>query len=509
MTETSTLIDALQNPRIYSHEIEQFELIETHISWVLLTGHYVYKIKKPVNFGFLDFSTLQKRKFYCHEEIRKNARLAPSVYLDVVTVTGSETSPEINGQGSIIEYAVKMHQFNPDNTFDRLNRNNQLKIDHIHQLAEKIAEFHHLAPLPAEDSDFGTLGQVVQPMRDNFDQLAAVKLSHFDIPLNVIKQWTEANFITLKDILTSRKQEGFIKECHGDLHLGNVALIDNEVTPFDSIEFNPSLYWIDILSDIAFLVMDLEHRHRADLAHHFLNAYLQHSGDYNGLQVFNFYRVYRAIVMAKVSALRSTQCKGELNTTHLQNTGDYIQLAQDYIAQPRPVLIVMHGVSGSGKSWLAYKIIEHISAIIIRSDAERKRIKDQLNNDSPYSNHNTEKVYQHLLALAESILTSGYSVIVDATFLKNSHRELFKKLATNHHIPFKIVHTFSNQNVLKQRLLWRQHCSENISDADHEVMLKQFDALDHLTLNEKATSFSIDTSLTSSLDELIKFIDGK
>ncbi len=510
MTSSTVLIQALQHPDIFPHEVTGFELIETHISWVLLTGSFVYKIKKPVNLGFLDFSTLEKRKFYCHEEVRKNSRLAPGIYLDVIAITGSAQFPSLNGQGEVIDYAVKMRQFTAHHTFDHLCESNTLSTEQIRLTAKMISEFHSHCPVAHADQPFGEAEHIMQPVRDNFIHLQKINLPDQHGALQYIQQWCDATFEEIKQRFIQRKHAGFIRECHGDLHLGNIALINGIPTAFDSIEFNPDLYWIDTLNDVAFLQMDLQQRQRGDLASVFINTYLQQSGDYSGLDIFRFYCVYRAIVMAKVNAIRATQCSVKQRPTHQRQIESYIKLAKSYIQPLTPQLIIMHGVSGSGKSHLAYKIIEHFPAIIIRSDAERKRLfaSDTLSTKQLYSIENTQRLYQHLLSLSHTLVAAGYSVIVDATFLHHQHRQKFFDLSLNLHIAFKIIHSYCHPSTLEKRLQQRRTQHDNISDANQQILQKQLEHYSELTANEKKYCFSINTEQTKDYAQLIHFIVG-
>jgi aminoglycoside phosphotransferase family enzyme len=312
MNISSLLIQSLQNPALYPHKVEYFKVIETHISWVLLTGYYAYKIKKPFNLGFLDFSSLEKRRHYCQEELRLNSRLAPDIYLDIVTISGTEKQPKLGASGTVIEYAVKMRQFEEDKTFDLLLAQNQLTHNHVKQTAKIIAAFHSGIESTVADTDFGSSDTIMQFVRENFIQI--LQLDGIEKPdsLNQLASWSEQQHTALLPFFKQRKQAGFIRECHGDLHLGNIALIAGQVVPFDGIEFNPYLYWIDVISEIAFLVMDLQDKQRHDLGFQFLNEYLQYNGDYDGLKLLRFYLVYRAMVRAKVNAIRASQSTSDI-----------------------------------------------------------------------------------------------------------------------------------------------------------------------------------------------------
>src|SRR6056297_789743 len=293
------LIDALRNPDAYPHPVDEIGLIETHISWVLLAGEFVYKLKKPLDLGFLDFSTLEQRRFYCEEEIRLNRRTAPGLYLDVVPIIGSATAPRIGGDGSPIEYAVRMRRFDSRMGFDRLQRRGELEPGHIVDLAGRLAALHATAEVVDPDSRYARFEQVADPMRDNFDALAAESDPDRGRRVRKLRDWTGARLGEHRDRIETRLRGGFVRECHGDAHLGNVTLVAGRATLFDCIEFSPDLRWIDVASDLAFTLMDLRDRGASELAWLLLDEYLARTGDFGSLSLLPLYVVYRAMVRAK------------------------------------------------------------------------------------------------------------------------------------------------------------------------------------------------------------------
>ena len=298
----NALITALQQPDAYDHPIESVELIETHISWVLLTGQFAYKIKKPVDFGFIDFSTLEKRLHFCEDELRLNNRLTDDIYLKVLPIIGSMDNPFLGGGGPVIEYAVKMRQFSQDALLDSMLDRGELRALHIDQLAEEVAEFHDRVSVAGAETSYGETEAVWAPLAENFQQLDD-SIAHPAQAAQVrrLTEWAKDEFDRRQVIFRERKRSGFVRECHGDLHLRNMILQGTRIVLFDCIEFSAALRWIDVISDIAFTVMDLGDRAREDFASRFLSAYLQHTGDYAGLQVLRYYLVYRATVRAKVA----------------------------------------------------------------------------------------------------------------------------------------------------------------------------------------------------------------
>jgi len=514
--KTSVLIKALQNPKLFPHKVEYFKIIETHISWVLLTGHYAYKIKKTLDLGFLDFSSLEKRRHYCLEELRLNSRLAKGLYLDVVAIGGTEDHPIIDAPDTAIEYAVKLKQFEYDKTFDQLLAQNQLTNEHLKQTANIIAAFHSRIESAAASAEFGSANAVFQPVRENFKQIE--ELDGLEKPecLKQLALWSKQQHTLLQSVFTQRKQDSFIRECHGDLHLGNIALIDGQTVPFDGIEFNPSLYWIDVISEISFLVMDLQSKQRHDLAFQFLNEYLQYSGDYAGLKLLRFYLVYRAVVMAKVSAIRASQrTSAKEHQLDIRKYYNYLQLASDYTQISIPVMIIMHGVSGSGKSWLSEQIISRYPMIRIRSDVERKRLHKLSHlqqshsgiNSGLYSQTSSNMTYQHLLQLAVETLKAGYPVIVDATFLQQQQRRLFSQQAERLQVPFLIVTPQANKDTLLKRIKERAKQQNNVSEADQAVLENQLDNRLPLSNQEQKHSITIDTDQSNQLPRLWTFLN--
>ncbi len=481
------LINALLNAEAYAHATARFHIQETHISWVLLTGDYAYKIKKPVKFAFLDFSTLEKRHFYCLEELRLNQRLAPDLYLGLVRITGTPQEPRMDGEGAAIEYAIKMRQFPSNRLLSNLAEAKQLGLDLLEPLVSKIAAFHGSITKADASSPFGTRESIkhwfdeniscIQPLLDDPGQLQQLR----DIQI-----WAEQEWQLKSELIRQRKEKGFVRECHGDLHLGNITMIDGDPVPFDGIEFNPELRWIDVINEMAFLMLDLFRFACDGHAHWSINRYLQLTGDYAGLGVLRFYWVYRAMVRAKLALLRGLQQQGE-NTNPLTNHEyqSYLNLALRFIMPAAPSLIITHGFSGSGKSFLAHQLVVRIGAIQIRSDIERKRLfgyqEHENTGGSIYSPEAHQKTYQRLYALANAILAAGFTAIVDAAFLKSAERSPFRELAANCQVRFGIISVQAPASVLRERIRGRKL---DASEATLEVLARQMETAEPLTAQE-------------------------
>jgi len=496
------LIRALQNPALFDHPVESFSLIETHISWVLLTGPFAYKFKKPVNLGFVDFSSLVKRKYFCAEELRLNRRFAAELYLEVVTITGTPTQPQINGDGKVIEYAVKMREFQQDNLLSSYADKQLLQAQHIDAIADVIADFHDTAEPVDSNSIFGSVETISKWSSENFDHIESIVPNDL-LPgyFEALKQWCLDMSDERRSLIEERLAGGFVRDCHGDLHLGNLALIDGRVTPFDCIEFNPELRCIDTSSEIAFVGMDLQARGYSAGAWQFINRYLQNTGDYAGIALLRYYIAYRALVRAKVEALRLNQLtrKGDHDNRHFQDVYHYLDLAQAWSGNARPAIIVMHGLSGSGKSTLAKHLVETIGAVQVRSDVERKRLYNlgpeadsgSALAQSIYTLEATMHTYDHLEEQARIIARAGFSVIVDATFLLKSYRDQFRNLALECRVPHVVISCDAPENVLRDRIRRRSEARNDPSEANLEVLLHQLKTQQVITKEERADAETI------------------
>lgn len=499
------LLAALSRPAVFGPECKRVERLETHISTVLLTGPYAYKIKKPVNLGFLDFTTLAERRRFCEEELRLNRRLAPTLYLEVVPITGSVDAPVVGGGGSALEYAVKMREFPQDALASRILGRGELTGADIDVLAAKVAAFHGTIGVAARDGVLGSPQEILRVARQNFAQMAPLLATVAERDeIEELRAWTEREHAARAGTLLHRRAEGFIRECHGDLHLGNIARVDGELTIFDCIEFDPAMRWIDVMSEVAFVVMDLQRRDRADLAYHFLNAYLEQTGDYAGLAVLRFYLVYRALVRAKIARLRAVQLgSGDEQRALLVESRGYVILAGSYAQPPRPGLVITHGLAGCGKTTASQALLETIGAVRIRSDVERKRLygltalerRDTGVVQGLYTSAATEATYDRLRALAHGALAAGWSAIVDAAFLEHLQRARFQALAAELGVPFVILVFDANEATLRRRIVQRQTGGRDASDADLAVLAHQLVTREPLMAHEKVFAVDLDAEM--------------
>ena len=506
-------LSALQNPGSFPHPVAGFKLLHTHISWVLLTGDYVYKFKKPVNLGFLDFSTLERRQYYCAEELRLNRRLAPELYLDVVPVVwdASTGKPKIGGTGSPFEYAVRMRQFDPSDGLDQRVTQGELTPQYLDPLAKQLAQFHDQVPRAPNNSTWGRPENILGQAQDNF-QVLAVYFRDYPDYLEVLesqRQDTIHQYKALQEQLQQRQADGWIRECHGDLHFGNLVRYQGHPLAFDCIEFNPDLRWIDVQSELAFLYMDACARRVPGFGRRFLNIYLEQTGDYAGLTVQRFYQAYRAMVRAKVAALRHQQ-ESPGDNALAPEVLRYVDLASAIRTAARPYLILAHGLSGSGKTYQSWGLIEQLGVVRLRSDVERKRLYGLNQNERPdpkmlpllYGEQANQQTHDHLAKLTDLLLTAGWPVFVDATFLQHQQRQRFQEIANNCAVPWVIMDFQAPESVLKRRIQARSTAGVDASDADLRVLEAQLAQFQPLHADEKDHTITVDTTLLMASVEL-------
>ena len=480
-----TITEALRDPAVYPHPAADIRLIETHISWVLLAGDFAYKLKKPVDLGFLDFSSLARRKHFCEEELRLNRRLAPDLYLDVVTLRRTSSGLRFGDTGEIVEYAVRMRRFPQAAQLDRQLAAGGVGREDMDRIAEFIGEFHRRADVAPAATPWGSPREVMAPAFENFTQMettwpGSAPGSAPDSTIAALRRWTEQTASRLAVRFAIRRATGHIRECHGDLHLRNMARIDGDLLAFDGIEFAPALRWIDVISDAAFLFMDLESRDRPRLAWRFLNQWLAVTGDYGGLDLLPWYLVYRHMVRAKVDAIRLGQgaLEDEEERYLRRRIQRHLQLAKSNSRKGSPALIMTWGLSGSGKSWLAAALGCSLPAVVLRSDLERKRLLGEGGRDAPldqgiYSRVASDQTYRRLRDLARRILRSGFTVIVDASFLDPGRRTPFIELATELDVPQLFLRCEADPEVLYQRVVTRAREGHDPSDAGPGVLAAQ------------------------------------
>ena len=481
-------------------------LVETHVSWVLLAESLAYKLKKPVQLAFLDFTTLAARRHFCEEELRLNRRLAPALYLDVVDVCDSPQGPTFGGAGPVVDVAVRMRRFPDGALWSEMLAEGTLAPRHIDALAQRLADFHRDAAVAPPGSGFGSPAsheRVTQGVIDAIDAVDARRRADgtpgpaIDWP--ALRAWLVQQQTALAPLRAARLRAGRVRECHGDLHLANVLQLAGEATAFDCIEFDADLRWIDVLDDIAFLAMDLLANGRRDLAFRFINAYLAAGGDYDGLPLLRHGMVCRALVRARVTALSQKQ-----GTHSVARCGqhDYLALASALSCSVDARLAITHGLPGSGKSFAAQGVVEAAGAISVRSDVERKRLfglgaRQSSRGHVPggiYDLAATQRTYSRLREIATAALAAGWPVVVDAAFLLRSEREAFSAVAASRCVPFTVLDCQAEQPLLRQRLAQRQVDGVDASEADAAV-LDRLTAVDEpLAAAERAAAIVVDAA---------------
>ena len=494
------LVQALRSALQALQPTGRVELIETHISFVLLAGALAYKIKKAVNLGFLDFTTTASRRFFCDEELRLNRRIAPALYLEVLPITGSVERPVLGGDGPPLDWALMMRAFAQADLWDRLAARGALQAHHVDALAQALVAFHREAAVARPDDPCGQPAQVREPVQDSLRALVAlVREPGERDALAALTAWEAQTFARLERIFSQRLCDGFVRECHGDLHLGNVTQVDGRTTMFDCLEFSAALRWTDVMSDAAFMAMDL-HAHRLPrLAQRFVNAYMQSSGDVGGLRVLRYHAVYRALVRAKIAALRREQAGADRDAA-TRDVARYLEAAQAFSRPAAPALIVTHGFSGSGKTLATQSLLELCGAIRLRADVERKRLfgmpalacSDAMAKPALYSSAATEATQARLRHGAEQALAGGFAAIFDATFLARAQRDQARALAECLGVRFAIVDFVASPATLRQRVAQRAMRADDASEADVAVLEHQLSNAEPLAVDERADVVSFD-----------------
>ncbi len=475
------VIKSLLEAKAYPDPTTEVRLLETHVSFIFLTDHFVYKVKKAVNYGFLDFTTLDRRRFYCNEEVRLNRRLCPEVYLGVVELRDTENGPGFDGEGPVIDYAVKMRRLPQERMLDRLLAEGGVDASDMALIAQAVARFHEGAERGPIIDACGATAVIRENWEQNFRQAAPFEgVTISAAQMAEIRQWVTSFLRENDGLLQERVTGGFIRDCDGDLHSGNICLTD-PVCIFDCIEFNEKFRYIDTAADLAFLLMDLEYADRKDLAGELLHAYQSESGDHGMAPLLDFYKAQRAFVRGKVTSLRLEHASltGPERVEVKEAALRYFRLARGYTlrARMRPMLVLTCGMIGSGKSTLARTLSRELGLALRRSDVVRKGlagvpIAGATLSDSYrggiYNSSMDQVTYRALLDEAELSLSRGEGMVVDATFRRRADRERFRELALRLGVPFLLVETRCSEEVARRRLEARNGDAAEVSDARWE-----------------------------------------
>jgi aminoglycoside phosphotransferase family enzyme/predicted kinase len=475
MQRQAEIFQAMERPDFYPHPVTTITQRDTHISKVFLTGTYVYKIKKSVNLEFLDFTTLEKRRHFCHQEVLLNRRLTSNVYLDVVPITLKDGRYHMAGLGSRVEYAVKMRQLPEGCTMLRLLRRGKIDTGALQKLARILARFYGQAPTGGHINTFGSRETIRANCEENFRQTEAFVGSILDERMfQIVRAATRSFLRRWQELFEHRIERGKIRDCHGDLRSGHVYFAD-KVQILDCIEFNERFRYGDIASDLAFLAMDLDYEGYPKIAHGLLKAYVGHTKDQDVFVLLDFYKCYRAFVRVKVNCLRLQE--GDLGEQerdrHLRETVRYMDLAYLYAVQfTRPTLWVVCGMPASGKSTIASELAKTLGVKVFRSDVVRKELfglqpyeqRDVPFEEGIYSRGASSLTYGKLLLLAQEEVEKGRSVILDAMYGSRHQRSEVIRLARDMDTNLMFVECICPEAVLKERLMSREATS-SVSDA--------------------------------------------
>jgi uncharacterized protein len=502
MSNAATLPELIQQmltPEFYPHPVKTpIQLMQTHASAVLLTGEFAYKLKKPVNFGFLDYSTLEKRQHFCQEELRLNQRGAKELYLEVVSIAKQDNQYQLGSEGEIVDYAVKMVQFPQEALLSNMFETGTITAADIEEMGRVIADFHANAQTNRYISSFGSIERIKQSIDDNY-----LQTEKYIGRAQTQQQFTETTAYTDRflsehpQLFCDRIVGGCIRECHGDLHLRNICRWHDKILLFDCIEFNEPFRFVDTMYDVAFVVMDLEARGRKDLANRFLNTYAEQTGDWAGLQVLPMYLSRQAYVRAKVTSflLDDPGISIEERAAAMKTAGDYYRQAWEYTRPRQGRLIMLSGRSGSGKSTLGKQIALELGGVQLRSDAVRKHLGGiplmSRGDDRLYTPEMTANTYQGVLTLGSKLAAQGFTVILDAKYDRQSLRAAVIDLARDERIPLQILHCTAPAEVLRERLAQR---TGDIADATVDLIASQQAAWEDFTPAERSYVTTVDTT---------------
>lgn len=492
------LIQQMLQPAFYPHPVcDKIELIQTHVSFVLLTGDYVYKVKKPVNFGFLDYSTLEKRRHFCEQELVMNKRGAGEIYLEVLPISQSGEAYQLGGNEPV-EYTLKMKQFPQEALFVNLFEQDKLSEKDLEELGKVVANFHKQCPSNDYVRTFGKASQIRQAIDENYQQTVKyIGGPQTQQQFDETKKFTDSFFEEKEDLIESRIANNWIRECHGDLHIRNIALWQDKILLFDCIEFNEPFRFVDVMFDIAYAVMDFDARNRPEFGNAYLNTYIEQTGDWEALEVLPLYLSRQSYVRAKVTSflLDDPAVSAEEKQKASDIAAQYYKLAWQYTQPKQGKLILMSGVSGSGKSTTAKQLALRLNAIHIRSDAVRKHLAGIALNErggaEVYTAEMTQKTYSRLLELGTKLALAGWTVILDAKYDRQSLRQDVIKQAEKHQLPLQIYHCTAPEEVLRERLEKR---TGDIADATADLLASQLQNAESFTEAEKGYVTTIDTS---------------
>jgi aminoglycoside phosphotransferase family enzyme/predicted kinase len=491
-----SLVSAMLEPAFYPQRPREVSHVETHISHLFFAGDLVYKIKKAVQYSFVDYSTRAKRKYFLQEELRLNRRLAPSVYLGILPISHDDHGWQLGSDAHPAEHVLVMRRLPARRMLDYLLEQGQVTVPMVQSLAELLAQFHAEAEGNEKIRERGRPEVVRKVLEQNLEDLRPFIGRGLSEEIFAAEQFFNRSLSLHRDLMDRRVAEGRIRELHGDLHCEHVCFAPEGIQIFDCIEFNPDLRRCDIASEIAFLLMDLECRGAGELGRAFLERYVELSGDHELPELLSFYQCYRALVRGKVYALQSAEMSDV--------AGRYFDLAYSYTWDEfKPFLILVCGLTGSGKSTLARALGRRLGLPVISSDVTRKTlagasVAPQLASygEGIYSPAMTQRTYASLVEQAEPHILDGRGAILDATFRRQAHRAAIVNLAARTHVPLVVIHCRLSEGLVQERLVNRSEAGNDISDGRWEIYAAQKESFEPIRSIPPAESYLIlDTEL--------------
>ncbi len=514
MVRLEALLRGMSDPAVYPHKPASVQVIQTHISVVFLAGRFVYKVKKPVNLGFLDFTTLEQRRYFCEQEVKLNSRFSEGIYLGVVDICETQSGFNLCGEGETVEVAVLMSRIPEDRIMTDMLKKDLITTDILDRLADRIAYFHSHAAGGPGIAGFGSTEVIYRNVSENFDQVLpfvgrTIDQNTYDQISRLSLDFME----THRDLFLRRMRGGFIRDCHGDLHVDHVVILD-DIMLYDCIEFNDRFRYGDTAADLAFLLMDLDFQGYPAFAKHLAERYAHTSGDAELLKLLSFYQSYRAFVRGKVWGfeLDESEISDAEHEKAVSTANDYFRLSLSYLKPPpAPALIIMCGLMATGKSFIATKLARRLGAALLRSDeirkdlhgVERSQHRLDMYREGIYTANATERTYEALFNAAEKSLAQGRSIILDASFMSYEHRHRSRELAREAKARFRLIECAAPDEVIRARLKARLAQKDEPSDARWEIFDSQKAAFQPIRPDEES-----DHRLWDSADDPDTFLES-